>query len=85
MNIKMQRTCFCAHLLRTLTLKSKGAAEMHHMAGAVSPQETGLLGPAQIKGNLRKMLTLITDDSDHNHKNGGLKQHSGFQERTKSK
>lgn len=31
----MQRTCLCAHLLRTLTLKCKGAAEIHHMAGAI--------------------------------------------------
>lgn len=31
----MQRTCLCAHLLRTLTLKCKGAAEIHHRAGAI--------------------------------------------------
>lgn len=46
----MQRTCLCAHLLRTLTLNAKGAAEMHHVAGAVShsaDEEPELLKPGQ--------------------------------------
>lgn len=40
----MQRTCLCAHLLRTLTLKCKGAAEIHHRAGAIDASSSSFTG-----------------------------------------